>query len=45
MRLREVFKVQQVPVILKRDGYKCARCGNKHSLQVHHIRHFSDILN
>ena len=44
VRLREAFYVQQVPVTLRRDGYKCQLCGSKHQLQVHHIKHFSEIL-
>ena len=43
-RLREFFSTQQVKKILKRDGYKCQLCGSQKDLQVHHIRHFSDIF-
>lgn len=46
-RLREVFCVQQVPKVLKRDHYCCQYegCRSKKHLHVHHIKHFSDILN
>ena len=43
-RLREAFYVQQVPNILRRDNYCCQLCGSKQSLQVHHIKHFSEIF-
>lgn len=43
-RLREFFKVQQVPKILKRDNYCCTLCGSKSTLHVHHIKPFKDIF-
>lgn len=43
-RLREAFYVQQVPLILARDFYCCQLCGCKDHLQVHHKKHFTDIL-
>lgn len=43
-RLREAFYVQQVPTILARDWYSCQLCGSKEHLQVHHKKHFTDIL-
>lgn len=43
-RLREAFYVQQVPMVLKRDRYCCQLCGSKDHLQVHHKKHFTDIL-
>ncbi|MGN0966184.1 MAG: HNH endonuclease [Candidatus Coprovivens sp.] len=43
-RLREFFGVNQVIKILERDHYKCQMCGSKKNLQVHHIKHFKDIL-
>lgn len=49
MRLREYFKVNQIPDILKRDHYCCQLCGSKKKLQVHHIipfkQLFEEILN
>ncbi len=44
LRLREAFGVQLTNQVLKRDGYKCTKCGTKGKLHVHHIRHFKDIL-
>ena len=43
-RLREAFYVQQVPLVLARDHYCCQLCGSKENLQVHHKKHFTDIL-
>lgn len=43
-RLREFFGVNQVLKVLQRDDYKCQMCGSKHNLHVHHIKHFSHIL-
>lgn len=43
-RLREFFRVHQIQEVLKRDGFECKMCGNKHNLQVHHIRQFKDIF-
>lgn len=28
--------------VLKRDNYKCTKCGSKESLNVHHIKSFSE---
>ena len=42
--LRVYFKIRQNKFVLKRDGNKCKLCGSKKKLQVHHIRHFSDIF-
>ena len=44
LRLREYFKVNQAPKILKRDGYKCQICGKTGTLHVHHIKPFAQIL-
>ena len=43
--LREYFTTNQAPKIAKRDNYTCQLCGATHTmLNVHHIRHFSDIV-
>jgi len=44
MRLREYFRVNQIPEILKRDNYKCQLCGSKKKLQVHHIISFKELF-
>lgn len=44
LRLREYFKVNQAPEILKRDEYKCQICGKTGTLHVHHIKPFAQIL-
>ena len=44
MILREHFAVRQTKEVLKRDHYTCQMCGSKKHLQVHHIKHFSDIF-
>lgn len=44
-RLREYFRVNQVPIVAKRDNYTCQLCGKTHTiLHVHHITPFSTIL-
>lgn len=43
-RIREFIFKPQVRSVLKRDGYKCQLCGSTKNLQVHHIRHFSEIF-
>ena len=44
LRLRECFKVNQAPEVLKRDEYKCQICGKTGTLHVHHIKPFAQIL-
>lgn len=44
LRLREYFKVNQAPEVLKRDEYKCQICGKTGTLHVHHIKPFAQIL-
>ena len=44
LRLREYFKVNQAPKVLKRDEYKCQICGKTGTLHVHHIKPFAQIL-
>ena len=44
MRIRTYFHVNQVPVVVKRDGKKCTLCGSKKRLNVHHIRPFKEIF-
>lgn len=44
LRLREAFGTQLTKQILRRDGFKCTKCGARGKLHVHHIKHFKDIL-
>ena len=44
--LREYFNTNLSPVVAKRDGYRYQLCGKEHVvLNVHHIVHFSEIVN
>lgn len=42
--LREYWKINIACHAMKRDGYKCCLCGKEHTLNVHHIKHFKDIV-
>lgn len=44
MRVRTYFRVNQIKLVVNRDGKKCTLCGSKKKLHVHHIRPFKEIF-
>lgn len=44
MRIRTYFRINQVKLVVDRDGKKCTLCGSKKKLHVHHIVPFKEIF-